>query len=98
MTNKPTWLDTDASDVPFQKQPKPSGFATVVRRSGTPKIVCKGSNNGPVVQLNLRIPYEQAKRLKEFTEGPHTNAIVAIMIDLMDQLEANHEQLHIELN
>ena len=96
--SKPTWLNDTTEDLAFTNQPKTSDFATVVRRSGTPRIVCKGTVSGPTVQLSLRMPYDQGKRLKDMTEGPHSTAAVALIIEAMDALDARQQQVHIEVN
>lgn len=96
--SKPNWLNGPAEDLAFTNQPKTSDFATVVRRSGTPKIVCKGTVGGPVMQLNLRMPFDQGQRLKDLTTGPYSTAAVALIIEAMDALEASQQQVHIEVN
>lgn len=96
--SKPNWLNDKAEDLAFTNQPKTSDFATVVRRSGTPKIFCKGTIGGPTMQMSLRMPYDQGKRLKDMTEGPHSTAAVALIIEAMDDLEASQQQVHIEVN
>ena len=92
----PDWLNTQTEDVTFPKTDQ-APFATLTTQPGTPKIVCKGTLTGPTQATTIRMRPEDCKRLKAATNGALAAAIVAIVMDKLDELERNHEVLTIAI-
>ena len=94
----PTWLSEATSTTKVAFVPKKERSATITRRSGTPKIICKTRlQGGASVAMNMRVPPQLLERLKALTDGHHSVVAWVLIEEALEQLEQNHEQWTVEV-
>lgn len=87
-----SWTDLNADDVAKVSYPGRERGLTIIREPGEPKVIVQSKAEGPNKVLFLRVPESLHARLKRRVSGSNTAAIVAILEEALDQLEAGGQR------
>ncbi|WP_140722441.1 hypothetical protein [Pseudomonas sp. Hp2] len=87
-----SWTDLNADDVAQVSYPDRERGLTILREPGHPRIIVQAKAEGPNKVLFLRVPENLHARLKRRVSGSNTAAIVAIVEEALDKLEAGGER------
>lgn len=90
-----SWTDLNADDVAQVSYPGRERGLTIVREPGAPKILVQARAEGPNKVLFLRVPEDLHARLHQRVDGSSTAAIIAILEEALDELEAGGERWRI---
>lgn len=87
-----SWTDLDNDDL-AQVSYRKAERLTIVREPGTPRMVvdAKISMRKGNQVLFLRVPQSLQERVERLVSGPRNTALVAIIEDALDQLEAGSD-------